>query len=638
MTKFIVSAILGFSLVGCGGGGGGSSTEPKDDNSSSGGDNQEINVTVKEVDEYQRLVDLGLTPPFPDENSTLDDNISDVDVSKIIEFNDINDIITMPSRENNDTIKNSGFVVVNPDILDIKPNPDDVLEAISDFELMVITDEALVDSLESFKEHKDSRGVKTKIFSWQSLVDRFSGRDEPEKIKRAIAFYYKKFGVRYVMIVGDIDNFPSRFCKIYDNKIWGDAWIPSDLYYADLFNKSDKTFNDWDGNGNGIFCEMKGIERNPAGGLMNMDRIDGYIDVVVGRVPANTEEEVRNYVDKVIEYETSSPQDWQKRALMIVPGIPGGAPTDKDKEVPLIISRMKDSYNADRYNNYPPGDTISTRDKEKVAKMLAPFYSAIKLYHGRYYSPYMTEEKSYPIASHVVDFINKGVGIVDFGGHGAYNAWGMGQDLDEYFPLFSNNDILSLKNENKLPIVISVACDTGKYYFRGDYRAKSGQEFSKAKSCTKIGDKIYCAPSPKDRSGVIPPEPQAVQPPSHNINSMAEAFLVDRAKTGAIIFIGSTEATQGGLSDDSKRASGIFAVENEFIRGYMLRMIWCKIFNEPLRVGDAWRLGMHTYISAYVDMRRKESSDWRRGIPFKHLYKVHLFGDPTLELPNLIED
>ncbi len=35
-------------------------------------------------------------------------------------------------------------------------------------------------------------------------------------------------------------------------------------------------------------------------------------------------------------------------------------------------------------------------------------------------------------------------------------------------------------------------------------------------------------------------------------------------------------------------------------------------------------------------MDKKESSDWRDTIPFAHLLKYHLFGDPSLILKNPI--
>ncbi len=83
-----------------------------------------------------------------------------------------------------------------------------------------------------------------------------SGVDAPERIKKAIASFRQTNGVQYVMLVGDSDRFPVRYCRMYDATHWGHGYAPSDLYYADLFDGG-SNFDDWDGDGDGVFCEIK---------------------------------------------------------------------------------------------------------------------------------------------------------------------------------------------------------------------------------------------------------------------------------------------------------------------------------------------------------------------------------------------
>lgn len=73
-------------------------------------------------------------------------------------------------------------------------------------------------------------------------------------------------------------------------------YIPADLYYADIAASEypPRTHHDWDSDGNGIYGERYGGE---------LDGVNGMADVIVGRVPAETSEHVKAYVNKTIRYE-----------------------------------------------------------------------------------------------------------------------------------------------------------------------------------------------------------------------------------------------------------------------------------------------------------------------------------------------
>jgi len=600
--SIITSILIGF--IGCG-----SNTNTKKDS------NNSYNQVLQ--NERQRLIDLGFTPPLEGEEN----------LSTIKKVNDTIDItnpnLDLQSRDINNTLYNNGIHIVRPDITFTQPSII-MPHKLEPFDLLIISDKSLTDILQPLKIHKEEKGIKTEIFSWQTLVDKFNkdGIDNPERIKKAIAYYNKNFSVKYVMIVGDIDNFPSRFCKHYDNYKWGNSWIPTDLYYADLY-KEGGAFDNWDGNNNRIFCEMKSTEANPKNGLINMDNIDGYADIALGRVPADTAEEVQNYINKVIQYENSPMKEWNKKALMIVPGVLGTS--TKEEQNNDIYFVLKDAYN----------DNDSTKLKKEVSKILTKAnISSIKLFHGRYPNP--NDETFYPMTKNIIKYINDGVGIVNFAGHGAYWGWDMGTKIsgENRIP-FINQDINNLSNIDKLPIVVSIACDTGKYYFDKKFVDINNNEFNVKKDCTTIKNETYCQPSPYSTNNIFFPQPKDIQPSKYNIDSMAENFLVNRDKTGAIAFIASTEAAQGGFNSENNLV-GSFAVDKEFFNAYVLKLAFRNLIGGDVKLGDVWKLTNYNYVRGYVDMNIKESIDWHNSIPLGHLLKYHLFGDPSLILKNTI--
>lgn len=102
---------------------------------------------------------------------------------------------------------------------------------------------------------------------------------------------------------------------------------------------------DWDTDGDGIFAELN-FRQGSVPDKFDIDEINLYSDVAVGRVPASNLAEMSRYVDKVMSYEfaarestwVNNPSGWSKKAAFIVDGgaSPCGDETQSDTQtVPL---------------------------------------------------------------------------------------------------------------------------------------------------------------------------------------------------------------------------------------------------------------------------------------------------------------
>ncbi|MCD6573047.1 MAG: peptidase C25, partial [Thermoplasmata archaeon] len=99
----------------------------------------------------------------------------------------------------------------------------------------------------------------------------------------------------------------------YSNLVAGEPGYPCDLYYADIYKEGGE-FDDWDSNGNGIFAEWKRAEENEP----PEDIIDLYPDAAVGRLACRNVKEIRDVVDKIINYENNAyGKEWTKRILVV---------------------------------------------------------------------------------------------------------------------------------------------------------------------------------------------------------------------------------------------------------------------------------------------------------------------------------
>ena len=169
--------------------------------------------------------------------------------------------------------------------------------------LLVIAPQLFVGELQPLIAHKNRTGMPAVLVTLESLRASFPGKDDPEKIKRAIASAREKSGTRYVMFVGDASLMPVRYRQV--QQIPKDAphtgtYNPSELYYSNLYYDhvpgrdaadpigitSGRVFDTWDLNANGKFDEQ---HWNDDAVSYNPDHVDGCPDIALGRVPAHNE-------------------------------------------------------------------------------------------------------------------------------------------------------------------------------------------------------------------------------------------------------------------------------------------------------------------------------------------------------------
>lgn len=168
-------------------------------------------------------------------------------------------------------------------------NPEDVrlypanqgYRSIGGYELMVITPEEWVSSFDEYKSFYNSQGLRTKVFSLESIYASSEGRDEQEKIRAFIANEYENEGVMMVLLGGDSKLVPYRGLYCYVMEDYEDD-LPADMYYVCL----DGTWND---------------DNDESWGEPGED--DLLPELAIGRMPFNNEEQFNNMMHKTLEYQ-----------------------------------------------------------------------------------------------------------------------------------------------------------------------------------------------------------------------------------------------------------------------------------------------------------------------------------------------
>lgn len=195
----------------------------------------------------------------------------------------------------------------------------------SEYDLVVIAPSAFSSDLQELVDHKNNHGVNTILKTTEEIYDEYAGVDKPEQIKYFIKDAIESWGIKYVLLVGglksliyakprDHANYGVQGWHLpvrYSNLISGEPGYLCDLYFADIY-KLGGEFDNWDSNGNGIFAEWTNEDEPPE------DILDLYPDVAVGRLACRNTQEVKDVVNKIINYETSTyGSEWFNKMIVI---------------------------------------------------------------------------------------------------------------------------------------------------------------------------------------------------------------------------------------------------------------------------------------------------------------------------------
>jgi len=312
-----------------------------------------------------------------------------------------------------------------------------------EYDLLVITPDEFFDAFYaadaefdvSFVDYKNSKDIMTKIVTLNEIYNSnyfpVQGIDDQEKIKYFIKNAIENWGITNLILVGagveGEEIFPVRQAWIGSEPY--ESYFPSDLYYADIYD-ADMNFSNWDNDSDGKYAEYRSSRTN------DMESVDLYPDVYLGKLPCNNINEVEDVIHKILYYEIHN------------------------KMTNKIVQIGGDTF---------PGDNQHVNEGEyanDVVMNLLPGYSSTQLWASN------GGLKKRNIANGFKD----GVDFVDFSGHGSWAAWSThATDDDEtWLPpdtlispytgfLYIDFDMYQINNNIKFPVVVYNACSCHKY-------------------------------------------------------------------------------------------------------------------------------------------------------------------------------
>jgi len=153
---------------------------------------------------------------------------------------------------------------------------------------VIITNETLGDSWQSLIVSKTAKGLNPAVVTTEYIYNNYSGIDNQEKVRNFIIDAYANWQTEYVLLGGDVEIVPIRRARSQVGQYVDN--IPTDLYYAALDGN-------WNADGDDYWGEYE-------------DDVDFIAEVYVGRAPVNTVDEINNFLNKTLSFESSLLQDY----------------------------------------------------------------------------------------------------------------------------------------------------------------------------------------------------------------------------------------------------------------------------------------------------------------------------------------
>lgn len=293
-------------------------------------------------------------------------------------------------------------------------------------EFIIITNQALSSEMKRLAEYRGATGVSSEVRLIENILSNYSGIDDAEALRNYLKDAYAN-GATHILLAGDETVIPIRHACYYNTTVQPtlENLMVCDLYFADLTG-------DWDTDGDGIWGEP--TDDNP----------DMTAELKIGRLPLSQIWQAKNYVDKLILYETD-------------PGF--GDRSYLEKALVFSSDQMRDHTESGQHaiiaSAMPDYLSIDT-------------FGVVEAPHGSDLSP--TNLDGIESVSH----LNDGFGVINIIAHGRHDGFVVRSSGYNQWPksyIFTENVIVghgnldSLKPNGKTGLYVALSCDLAGFDF-----------------------------------------------------------------------------------------------------------------------------------------------------------------------------
>ena len=321
--------------------------------------------------------------------------ISIYDVSnkfKITNYAIEGDTLAFTGHGNGNFEVNNKNITKKPYRIESRQVPD-LVSSSNSADYILIYNKLFSSQAEQLRAHREAHdGMRAVRVSVEDIIDIFNfGMESPEAIRNFLTFAYSSWQQPH----------PSYVCLLGRGSL-DPKNLLSEAYYRNLIPAYGNPLTD------GYFVN------NTAGAFTYTRKL------AIGRLPAYTQQEAQDMVNKTISYDNNTPETWWKTFIMIT----GGGTRNEQQQFQNQANLFLNNYIL-----FPP----ISQDGHKIYRNDSAGYV------------------TYNYRDSIRNEINRGGLIVNFIGHAASQDWEVGLE-----------DPAILSNFGKLPLVLSMTCFTGR--------------------------------------------------------------------------------------------------------------------------------------------------------------------------------
>ena len=291
---------------------------------------------------------------------------------------------------------------------DIPWKPDDeqasLLKSDNVANYLIITHELFYENCLELKKYRETSGLKVEVVKVGDIYDEFNyGIKSPIAIKKFLKYVYENwnqaFPLTHVVLIGDASS-------DYKN---GADYVPTILYETYLYGAAASDYQ-----------------------YTLLDEEDEVPDLVIGRIPVTSNDELLAYMEKLKSYETPGELGpWNNTALFI-------------------------SGNDENTYEIGSSDPAFRAQNQRIIDLKLPEGMFVRKLNTVEDESIAGGDPDFGSTTDLVNYFDEGLKLVNFFGHGGGGIWADVQ-------LLNLNDIDRFSNNLKLPFVKSMTCFTGAF-------------------------------------------------------------------------------------------------------------------------------------------------------------------------------